>query len=572
MSEDQVHFEVFARRRADAPWRLELATEDRARAIEIAEEMMGARQTAAVRVTKEVLDADTRAFRSSVVMSKGAAEVKAKDRPREEPDAPLCVTPQDLYSLHARERIGRLLDGWLRRKSVTAFELLHRPDLVEALEASGIEIQHAIQKLAVPEAQARGVTTHDMIRTLQKLADRALERVIGDGKAKLFPTLTLARFAALADRLTEGGGERAYILGGAVAAYLSDAADWSQKVGRLLDLADHAPAQGRGRELALAVLEQPLAEIVGARGGLADLLGGGLDLGASLGALTRLAVGDVVKRLELYDPALARTLPPLTGAAARLSGWLQKDGFDRVRAGLARRVLRELCGPRRLRPGDADGEIVVLRALAMALTAAAGERLPLEDVQNAFVQRSKTLVTSNFVDSYLVGRSSALDEAEALVRLAENVAGGANKRAAARWLAATVTALKFERELRFGPDTPAVKLAALAVLQRNVLKAGLTEGEADDIRARIGEIGGWVEGDARLIALIARAEAPPAHRLTLLLRLAAGEAAPLGPAADRAKAEALKLLRAAKTRAALAAAPDALERVKTLMAQAGLAA
>jgi hypothetical protein len=572
MSGDQVHFEVFARRRADAPWRLELATEDRARAVEIAEEMMLARQAAAVRVTKEILDPDTRVFRSSVVMSKGAPEIKAKGRAREEPDTPLCVAPQDLYSIHARERIGRLLDGWLRRNMVTAFELLHRPDLVEALEASGIEIQHAVQKLAVPEAHARGATTHDMIRTLQKLVDRAVERVIRDGKAKLFPTLTLAHFADLADRLAESEGERAYVLGGAVAAYLSDAGGWSQKVERLLDLADHAPSGGRGRELALAVLEQPLAEIVGARSGLADLLGGGLDLGASLGALTRLAARDVVNRLEVYDPALTRNLPFLAGPAARLSFWLQEDGFDRVRAGLARRVLRELSGPRRLRPGDADGEIVVLRALAIALTAASGERLPIEDVQNAFVQRSKTLVTSNFVDSYLSGRSSILEEAEALVRLAENVAGGANKRAAARWLAAGVTALKFERELRFGPDTPAVKLAALAGLQRNVLKAGLSEIETDDIRRRIGEVGGWVEADARLVALIARAEAPPAHRLTLLLRLAAGEAAPLGPAADRAKVEALKLLRAPKTRAALATAPDALDRVKALMAQSGLVA
>ena len=62
------------------------------------------------------------------------------------------------------------------------------------------------------------------------------------------------------------------------------------------------------------------------------------------------------------------------------------------------------------------------------------------------------------------------------------------------------------------------------------------------------------------------------HRLTLLLKLASGESAPLGPAADRAKAEALKLVRHADTRAELSGAPDQVEAVRDLIQQAGLAA
>jgi hypothetical protein len=42
--------------------------------------------------------------------------------------------------------------------------------------------------------------------------------------------------------------------------------------------------------------------------------------------------------------------------------------------------------------------------------------------------------------------------------------------------------------------------------------------------------------------------------------------------ADKAKAEALKLLRAPTARAELAAAPETLDRVKSLMSQAGIAA
>ena len=68
---------------------------------------------------------------------------------------------------------------------------------------------------------------------------------------------------------------------------------------------------------------------------------------------------------------------------------------------LGRRILRELNGPRRLRPGDAVGEIDILRALAMSLTAASGKLLPLEDVQAAFSARSRMLVTGDFAQGPL---------------------------------------------------------------------------------------------------------------------------------------------------------------------------
>ena len=572
MTGAQVHFEVFARRKVNAPWSLQLATEDRARALESADEMLTSGHAVAVKVCKETLDSETREFRSLVLMSKGAVETTSKRKKTEIEDTPLCITPQDLYSIHARERIGRLLDGWLQRKAVTAFELLHRPDLVEDLEASGIELQHAIQKISVPEAQARGVSTHEIIRTFQKLIERAIERVLKDGKSKTFPSLAADNFSNIATRLAEEEAERHYILGGGVASFLAPAKTWSEKIGMILDLADRAPVVGRPRALALAVLEQPLAEIMGSRGGLAELVGSDLDLGASLAALTRLAAGGAVDALINYDPTLIKSLPPLTGQALRLSAWFQRDAFEGVRAGLAKRVVRELTGPRRLRPRDPDGEITILRALAMALTAAAGSLLPLEEVQSAFIERSKGLVASDFVESYLEGRDSALAEAQALVRLAENVAGPVNKRAAGRWVAAHVSALRFEKELRYGPETPAAKLAALAGLQRGVQKAGLSESEGDEIVAKIGEIGAWIEGEAKLVALIAQAEAPVPHRLTLLLRLATGEAAPKGPVTERAKAEALKLLRIPETRAELAAAPESLERLRGLMTQIGLAA
>jgi hypothetical protein len=568
MDTPQIHFEVFARRPGASSHHLELATEDRAKAMSTAEEMLASGRAVAVKVTKEVLDPHARAFKSVTVLNKGAPDRKAA-KPAVEL-APLCVCPADLYTGHARERIGELLEDWLGRNRATPWELLHRPDLIELLEASGVEVQHALQKVAVPEAQARGRSVHDMMRHFQQLADAAIARVLKDGRKSAFPDLAKESFAAACTRLREAP-ERHYLLGGAVAACLAGASGWRDKIDRLLDLADAAPGEGAARATAFAVLEKPLGEIVGSRLGLAELLGPELDLGGSLAALTRLAAGSSVDVLIRADPALAQHLPPLSGAALRLAGWLDARPFQDVRAAVGQRVLRELRGRRRLRPGDPRGEIDMLRALAMALTTAAGKLLPLEDVRQAFTERSKTIVSADFVESFLGEGRPAMEEARDLVWLLENVTGVANRRQAARWLHSSVSSLRFETEMRGAGESPAARLAALADLQRGVARVGADVPECQQAFNAIGTIGGQVEADARLVYLISHAAAPVVQRLSPLLKLAAGESAPLGPAADRAKAEAIRLLRSAEGRAACAAAPETFGRLRDLMPAADAA-
>jgi hypothetical protein len=570
MDRAQIHFELFARKQHGSGWTLELATEDRARAIENGEDLLADGRAVAVKVTKETLDPETREFKTVTIFNKGAPDRTKAKKPRETLE-PLCVSPQDLYTGHARERIGRLLDGWLARNKATPFELLHRPDLVEKLDASGLELQHAIQKVAIPEAQARGIGVHEIIRSFQRLVQTSIERVLHDARRGALPWLETESFAHIAERLV-GDPDRHYLLGAAVAKAIGEGATWRDKVNRLLDLADAAPTSPPARLLAFHVLEEPLAEVLGSRAGIGELLGEHLDLGAALAAMTRLAAADSVEALVGIEPAVARVMPPLEGAAARLANWLDGPYFEKVRTAIARRVLKELVGPRRLRPSDAENEIIVLRALAMALTAASGRLLSLDDVQSAFVERSKMLVRGDFVEAYLADDRSPVGEVEALLWLAENVTGAANKRQACRWISANVGALKFETDIRSGPDSAAAKLAALADMQRSVARAGFVIEDAQPISIRIGEVGGLVEADGKLTAALARASAPVLSRLTVLLRFAAGEAAPLGPAADRAKAEVLKLIRAPETRAELAKSPEVLGRVRGLMQTAGLAA
>ena len=558
-----VHYELFVRRKAGAQWVLEMATEVRTAALQNAEECLTSGRAVAVRVSKETLDRETGEYKSIAIFTKGMVDGGKPKKEVEDLD-PLCVQPADLYTAHARDRIGRLLEGWLARHNATPFELLHRPDLVEKLEASGTDLQHALQKIAIPEAEARGMSVHELIRTFQGLVERSVANLMKAFKKGALPDLDKEGFAKAAERLATDP-DRAFLLGAGVAASIAPGVSWSDKIARLLDLADAAPTEPGPRALALHAIEQPLAEIIGSRAGMADLLGTADDLGSTLAAMTRLTGGAQVEALIRMQAQVRACMPELSGTAKRLSEWLSGDHFAPVRASIAKRVLTELNGVRRLKPNDAEAEIEYLRALAMSLTAAAGRILPPEDIQAAFTVRSKTLLNGEFIEALLGRDRSAREEITILIRLAENVMGAVNKRQAARWLSANITALRFEKELRQGPDSPASKLAALAGLQKTVARSGLVREDYEPLCNKLGELGAAVETDSRLLTMLVRAPAPLAHRLALLVKLATGEAGPTGPVADKARREAMKLARAPETREELAASPATMDLLKGLM-------
>ncbi len=570
MDQQQIHYEVFARRAGASSLTLELATEERERALDTAKEMLEGSRVVAVKVTKEIRDPETGGYKTVTIFSQGEAETKKSKAPVEDTGPP-CISPADLYTVHARDRIGRLLEPGLTRNRATAFELLHRPDLVEKLDASGVELQHAVQKISVPEAQGRGVGVHEVIRNFQQLIQRAIDRVLADGRKGLLPDLRKESFAALCTRLC-AEPERMYLLGAAVAGHIAPAKSWSEKVGLLLDLADAAPKPGDGRGLAFLVLEQPLGEILRSRVGLADLLGEQLDLGAQLAGLTRLAASQAVDALARADANVARQIPPLTGPAERLAKWLQEPALESVRASVGKRILMELNGVRRLRASDPRGEIEVLRALAMALTAASGPLLQLEDVREAFIVRSKMLVASDFVEAYLRDERSGVQEALDLVWLLENVTGAANRLQALRWLHSTISSLRFETEVCAHGTSPAARLARLAEIYREVVRSGGDVAGCDAALQKLGELGGRIETDSKLASLVVRASGPLLQRLSLLLKMASGEAAPPGPAADRAKVEAMKLIRAPETVTELSKTPEAMAQVRQLVQSLDVAA
>lgn len=579
-----IHFEVFIRKTPPASWTLALATESRQQALDAANDMLREKKACAVRVSKETLNQGTGEYASMIILTKGEPEMKASAK-KKEARGPVCSGVQDLYTAHAREKIGRVLEDWLGRRAVTTFELLHRPDLAEQLEASGLELQHAVQKIAVPESQGTDMNVHDLVRHYQKLCEQAIERVLLTGRKKLFPSLEKQTIADIAHALIDKT-ERAYLMGGTVSSSLIGIRTSRARLDRLMDLVDGAPASGPERALILAPIEQILCELLASRTYLGQILGPSLDQGASLAAVVRMVAPVEINLLARHDPKMALLIPPVEGAPARLGEKLAAGDFPQLTQALARMVLRELMSQRRLRPDDAYGEIEILRVLAASLTAATGRLLSAEAVQNAFTERSKNLVTADFITTYTKAAKGLQDEAERLSWLCENVTGAANKRAAARWLLACVSSLKFETEMRgeirpgqglsqaepVKPSTPAQRLAILARLQRSVLNAALSDHDTEAVIEALGVVGGVVEADVKLVTQIGRAPASIPQKLMILLKLAAGEAGPVGPVAERAKAEAMRLFRLPEARTDLSQSPETVQALRPLMQAAGLAA
>jgi len=571
MSSGSVHFEVFIRRTANDDWTLQSATEDRQAAIDLAEGLLHEKKAVAVRVSRETLNEDTRQFASHTVLSKGLTQIVKPKRRNDVSDRPVCAEPADLYTSHAREMISRLLQTWLSRNGATTLELMHRGDLLEQLEASGVDLQHAIQKISLAESQARDMSVHEAMRWFQSLIDRATARVTRDCRFGVFPTVTPAVFAKVVENLHDHA-DYAYLLNGGIARSLSGYTTWPQKLGHLLDLVDAAPVDGKPGATANTLLEAYLKEILCSPSALNAVLGPQVDLGAQMGALVRLAASDVVAAMGRADPQMLLLMPTLDGAAARLSSKFKGNALIGVRRAILKGVIQDLGGPRRLRPSDPAGEIAILRALVTNLSALSGELIDMADLEKAVTERSRHLVTGNFVTGYIAESDSALIDVQALIRLADNITGAANKCEAARWILSSLGGLKFERELRDSAVPPITKLAILADLQRSLRRAGLAPPDTDACIAKIGEIGALVESDARLMQTVQKSAASAVQRLVILLQMAAGETAPEGPCTDRAKAEAIRLLRSSEIRPALAAAPDQIGRVRQLMGAIGLAA
>jgi hypothetical protein len=272
------------------------------------------------------------------------------------------------------------------------------------------------------------------------------------------------------------------------------------------------------------------------------------------------------------DARVARLMPPLAGLLGGYHDLIHNGHLSQLSFHISKRLVEELKSPRRLKPNDPEDEIETLRVLALCMTAAGRDEAQRDDIKDAFVERSKRLVSAEFVTSLLETAETPVEEADRLIWLCENMVGAANKRQAARWLTQIVGAAKFERHMRESSQSTAQRLLALAQMQGRIGAAALVEQDCEEVSRKLGEIGNLIATDVKLLAHILRGGASAMQKFSMLLSFAAGQSAPFGPLSDQAKAEAMKMLRDPAMRSGLSSQPAVLATLKPMMQAAGLAA
>ncbi len=526
---------------------MECATDCRDDAVDMAMQMLKRHPRAAVRVDKETFDETERVFNAVTIFARGeGADHKSSGRLMKEAEPP-CATPEDLWTIHSRKVIARTLEPWLTRETASPLELLHSPALAERLEAAHTSLQHAIQKTAIAQAEHYQANVQSFVKRLTELSEKAISRVIDDGRKGRLPRQGKEPFAKTAAKLEKAGPYRRSAL---IADALSETKGWSAKIGVLLDLAE-----------SLAGPEAPQAML----GELDEFLTEFLDVRASAASLSPEAQdgGDLV---DLYVETIIAPVgsDKLEGVAARLAGHFRQKRFPRARAALAHRVLADLKRPARLKPNDIWAEVALLRSLADRMIRMTGADIPLEATAEAFIYRSGRLVSQESIDEALAEAEDSLDASARLLRLETAIAGEGSKRRLAAYLRARLGAHQIESEIK-RTGAPGETLARLAALQQRALACSFEAQDKDAVCERIDQLGETVLKDSRLLDALERRSGDPLDAAAALLKLARSSALPEGRCRAEASRRAQKLLREAVRGGA---DPERLRDIRALLNQA----
>lgn len=502
-----IHYEIFRRPGASGSWSLIEVRESRDEAIKFAHELITG-DIIGVKVVKETYNEDTGDYLSLTIFEHGQKKVKSKPAQEDLPTSP-CFKPDDLYSYHARKTIAVLLPDFLAHYKVTVIELGHRADLLERLEASRNVLQHAIQRVAVSQAAASDEQLPKIVRSLNELTDKAIHRVYRDSEKGRFQQISTGGFAPLANKLA-ASSEGLYLLNGAIALYLKDAADWDQKVHWLMALMDEAHGDGPGAKLLLSAIDSLISEVLTGSAGLRELIGAKDNHGAAVMSLVRLFLGKAPDATEGCEGLVS------------LAKQFAADGLPESRGAVAARIIAEFRSFKRLCPDSLEEEFTVLRQIANLVVMGVGKYLSHEDLVTAFVLRSNRLVTSEVLASYLAG-VSAVEKLERLLFVEENVIGADNKRQLANYLVPVITAAGFEEYFQSAQTPLVARLQELEALRTRVCRSGFQENQRLEIADALDRVAAAVESRNRLFESIEKKPGTPAEKASTLLRLIASD-------------------------------------------------
>ena len=502
----EVHYEVFRRQGSKGGWMMHDVVIQRDAALRLAEELMAGEKATGVKVVKETYYPDSGDYLSLKIFEDGHTRHKMEVAQEDVPHALPCFQPDDLYSYHARATIARLLSDFLTRHKLTVTELIHRADALEKLEATGTIYQHAIQKIAIAQASATTTPVQHIIKSLNDLVTRAVNRVYRDVRRGAFPVALAGQFGVLATRLAVLP-DASYLFNGAAARHLAGTKSWNEKLSSLLGILQEAPEDEAGRALLLGAVDSLIAELLNRSAALHELLGETENLGAAL-----------IMLVDLFHAGAGADAADDTPLHI-LKKHFAKDGLPESRMAIASRITAELKSVRRLCPASLKEELKLLRRIANKLVLGQGKYLSHEDIIAAFTLRSRRLVAHESVGEHLAEAATPDEKLERVLLIEENIVGAENKRQLAGFALPIITSASFETHFLTSKSPPLVRLKRLAELQLHIRRSGFPDAQREELANLLDKIALELEARAKLFETIEEKLGNGVEKAIALLRL-----------------------------------------------------
>lgn len=527
----KIHYEVFLSRAGSRAWVFHQTLDDRGQALNAAKYALLQKDFSGAKVVKEIHDPESDEYLPITIFEEGGPTTTKVARRRRQGGRIPCVKPRDLYSPDARVAISQVLEDTLTSKGLTTMELLHRADVLESLQAGGTVLQHAMQKWAVTYAAKENLEVTEIMKQLNELVSRGMERVFKEDRAGEVPSITGGDLGPVWD-VAYKALEPDYVINRSIAHTLSKVDDLSGKLPVLMALVDHLPDDEHGQKVCLASIDEFVADMVIGRASLDVLVGVQPDLGASLTLMIDLFLGrtdneGIVKRKGLKQ--LARSF--------------DRGHLPRSRRGVIGRVLQELNGIKCLSPDDVHREVTLTRQLAKKLVLCQGQMVSNSEVVSAFENRSARLTTPEMTERYMSGALTPDARIEILLDLADNIIGDANKARLVHYITPILTGPKMEQIFLDGDEPLLRRLGRLAALQSRVFVSVFPDAEKKKIIEDFDKLSSRVEEEGKLFLSIMMRPVTGAEKALTFLRLLDAKILTEGACAIAASRHILELMR-----------------------------
>jgi len=240
-------------------------------------------------------------------------------------EAPLCRKISDFMGLQSRLTFGRLARKYLDEMVLTPTEIFHSPAEMKRFADKDRLLLNAVDATATLQTKLYGEDGKTRRESLYKAWDEGMMKARTAAEAKLPAEHS---FAALAGAVkAPAGDERDYQMLSLMARRLMDSRSWLGKLDLLLEWTAEAAAKPF-----MALIDGVVADLMIPAQVLQDLLGYQQNLGAALGQIAALALGQAEQ--AKFAPA----------SFAPLNKLFAEDRLPDARQVLLSRVARELRG------------------------------------------------------------------------------------------------------------------------------------------------------------------------------------------------------------------------------------